>query len=63
MSINNHLDHFGTAFDIALETGERAHTACFGFGVERIVLALLKEHGLDVEGWPAAVRERLWPSR
>lgn len=62
MSINYHLDLFGTAFGISREDGVTAHTACFGFGVERITLALLKEHGLDVESWPTAVRDRLWPS-
>ena len=62
MSINYHLDHFGTAFGISTPDGAVAHTACFGFGGERIALALLKEHGLDPEGWPGAVRERLWPS-
>ena len=63
MSINYHLDLFGTAFGISLADGANAHTACFGFGVERITLALLKEHGFDVESWPVAVRERLWPSQ
>jgi hypothetical protein len=38
---------------------EPAHTACLGFGLERITLALLRTHGLDVSTWPAAVREEL----
>ncbi len=41
-------------------TARQAHTACLGFGLERITLALLRTHGLDVEGWPAEVRARLW---
>jgi hypothetical protein len=36
-----------------------AHTACLGFGLERITLALVKRHGLDQERWPATVREEL----
>ena len=63
MSVNSHLDHLGAAFGICTADGATAHTACFGFGVERVTLALLKEHGLDVESWPIAVRERLWPSQ
>ena len=60
MSFNYHQDHFGTAFGLRSEAGEVAHTACVGFGMERIVLALLKTHGLNPETWPAPVRERLW---
>ena len=36
-----------------------AHTACVGFGVERITLALFKHHGFAVERWPASVRDVL----
>ncbi len=59
-SFNHHQDHFGTSFGIELADGEVAHTACLGFGHERIVLALLRTHGLDPEQWPAAVRAELW---
>ncbi len=59
-SANRHLDHFGESFGIHLEDGSVAHTACVGFGVERITLALLKKHGLDVGSWPEGVRSYLW---
>lgn len=58
-SCNCHLDHFGHSFDIHAADGSPAHTACVGFGIERITLALLKTHGLDPAAWPPAVRERL----
>lgn len=61
MSFNYHQDHFGDLFGIRTADGAVAHTACLGFGMERIVLALLKTHGLDRASWPAAVRQRLWP--
>jgi len=61
MSSNCHRDHFGASFDIATAAGETAHSACVGFGVERVALALLHTHGLDPGGWPAGVRDRLWP--
>ncbi|HRI52375.1 MAG TPA: amino acid--[acyl-carrier-protein] ligase [Pseudomonadota bacterium] len=61
MSFNYHQDHFGDLFGIRTADGAVAHTACLGFGMERIVLALLKTHGLDHASWPAAVRQRLWP--
>jgi seryl-tRNA synthetase len=59
-SFNYHQEHFAGRYDIRTAGGEIAHTACLGFGHERIVLALLKTHGLDVATWPAAVREALW---
>jgi len=58
-SCNYHLDHFGTAFDIRTADGEVAHSACVGFGLERVALALFKTHGLDVADWPAEVRDVL----
>jgi seryl-tRNA synthetase len=59
-SFNYHQEHFGSAFGIELADGVVAHSACLGFGHERIVLALLRTHGLDVDAWPADVRRELW---
>lgn len=60
-SFNYHQDHFGKLFDIHTAAGEVAHTACLGFGLERIVMALFQTHGMDTAGWPPAVRALLWP--
>ena len=60
-SSNCHLDHFGRPFGIETADGEVAHTACFGFGIDRISLALLHRHGPDPDRWPPAVHDRLWP--
>jgi hypothetical protein len=60
-SVNRHRDHFATAFAIVTAEGAPAHSACIGFGVERIALALLWRHGLDCDGWPTAVQAQLWP--
>lgn len=60
MSFNSHLDHFSQVWDLRLHDGQPAHTACVGFGMERITLALLRHHGLDPARWPAGVREALW---
>lgn len=59
-SFNYHEDHFSSAFDIRTASGDTAHSACLGFGEERIVLSLLQAHGIEIERWPAAVRHRLW---
>lgn len=58
-SCNYHVDHFGVAFDIKSADGKVAHSACVGFGLERIALALFKRHGLDVDGWPKEVLDVL----
>lgn len=59
VSTNYHLDHFGHAFDIKTSDGAVAHTACIGFGLERIALALFKTHGFEPKSWPAEVRKVL----
>jgi seryl-tRNA synthetase len=58
-SCNYHLDHFGVAFDIKSSDGAVAHSACVGFGLERVALALFKTHGLKPESWPREVRDVL----
>jgi len=58
-SCNYHLDHFGSVFGIETADGQVAHSACVGFGLERIALALFKRHGLRVEAWPREVRDVL----
>jgi seryl-tRNA synthetase len=61
MSANYAQDHFGVPFSIETESGAIAHSSCVAFGVDRITLALLHEHGLIVEDWPLEVQARLWP--
>ena len=58
-SFNYHQDHFTSTYEIVMEDGSAAHTACLGFGLERVTLALLAVHGLDLGGWPEAVRADL----
>ena len=62
-SFNYHQDHFSSVYGIEVATpdgGDRtAHTACLGFGLERITLALVRLHGLDQDRWPAEVLSEL----
>jgi seryl-tRNA synthetase len=60
LSFNYHQDHFGHVWDIRTHDGGTAHTACVGFGMERIALSLFKHHGFDVKAWPLALRDQLW---
>jgi len=61
-SFNFHQDHFGLSFGIQLHDGTVANSACLGFGLERITLALFRAHGMDIGDWPLEVRSRLWPA-
>jgi seryl-tRNA synthetase len=60
-SFNYHRDHFTGVFGIAMADAGPAHTACLGFGLERITLGLFRTHGLDPATWPAEVSRELWP--
>jgi seryl-tRNA synthetase len=59
LSFNYHQDHFGSTWGIRTAQDEIAHTACVGFGMERVAIALFKHHGLDVKAWPAGVKDAL----
>jgi seryl-tRNA synthetase len=61
-SFNYHRDHFAERYGVRSADGAPAHTACLGFGQERIVLALLRTHGFELDRWPAEVRRELWGS-
>jgi seryl-tRNA synthetase len=57
-SANCHEDHFGVAFELMGEDSRPAHTACIGFGLERIALALIREHGMPSD-WSPTFRAKL----
>ncbi len=58
-SANYHMEHFSKTFGIKTRDGNAAHTACVGFGLERIALALFKTHGFKPQSWPDDVRKVL----
>ncbi|MGH9043514.1 MAG: amino acid--[acyl-carrier-protein] ligase [Acidimicrobiales bacterium] len=60
MSANCHRDHFADPFEIRTSAGSTAHSACVGFGIDRIAVALFDRHGTDPKAWPRAVRARLF---
>lgn len=55
---NCHQSHFGDKFNISSPEGV-AHSSCFGFGIERIMLALVARHGLILANWPVPVLAKL----
>lgn len=58
-SFNYHREHFSSRFGIERADGGEVHTACLGFGLERITLALLHTHGLDAADWDPDLLELL----
>jgi len=62
-SFNHHHDFFGTRFDIRIANETPAHSGCIAFGLERWVLALLAQHGVDDRAWPTSVRDWLNDAR
>lgn len=54
-SFNFHQEFFGRAFNIQTASGEAASTGCLGFGLERVGLAFLAQHGIDPARWPKPV--------
>ncbi|MDD0809711.1 amino acid--[acyl-carrier-protein] ligase [Curvibacter sp. RS43] len=56
LSFNYHMDHFGLIWALRTPGDEVAHTACVGFGLERITLALFRHHGFDPKAWPTEVQ-------
>ena len=57
VSFNLHLTKMAQAFGLTLPDGQPAHTACVGFGLERLALAVLRHHGTEARCWPEALRQ------
>jgi hypothetical protein len=55
-SVNYHLDAFARSFDIK-SGATHVHSACVGFGFERICLALYSQFGPNEEEWPHEVQQ------
>lgn len=55
-SFNLHGRLFSDAFDIRQPDDQPAHTACVGFGLERLAYAVLCQHGTNEAGWPDPLR-------
>lgn len=59
LSFNYHQTYFGDTWGMTNADGTVAQTACCAFGMERLVLAMLRHHGFDPSQWPAAVKQTL----
>lgn len=55
VSANCHRDHFGETFGLRTADGAVAHSACVGFGMERIALAMIRQHGFEPPSWQPEV--------
>jgi seryl-tRNA synthetase len=59
MSFNYHREHFGQVWGLQDSREELSHTGCVAFGMDRLVVALFANHGLDPASWPASTRRAL----
>jgi len=59
-SFNYHGEHFGRTWGLQLADGSTAHTCCVGFGLERLTVALFRQHGSWPGHWPDELRGALW---
>ena len=59
MSFNDHQDHFGGVWNLRGANGERAHTGCVAFGMDRLAVAMFCVHGLEPARWPESARRAL----
>jgi len=59
MSFNYHRDHFGHVWSMHDQQGEPANTSCVAFGIDRLVVALFANLGVDPQRWPAVTRRAL----
>lgn len=50
-SANFHRTHFSKPYNIKSDKGSFCHTACFAFGIERMVYAFLNQKGCDPNKW------------
>ena len=58
-SFNCHNDFFCKSFAIELAGGGGAVSGCVGYGLERFVLAVLAQKGLDPAAWPERLQEAM----
>ncbi len=58
-SVNDHLTKMSAAWNLRLSTGELAHTACAGFGLDRLALAIFHHHGFEPAAWPKSLAAHL----
>jgi seryl-tRNA synthetase len=59
ISFNYHQDHFGQVWNLRTTDGLTAHSACVAVGIDRMVLALFRRHGLNAGSWPDPVKSAL----
>ncbi|MFI8811827.1 hypothetical protein ACIGWV_10100 [Streptomyces sp. NPDC055082] len=58
-SFNAHGTLFGEPFEIALDDGSTASSACVGFGLERFAYSFFCQYGPELGNWPGSVRRAL----
>lgn len=55
-SFNLHGTAFTSPFNIKIADTENTVTGCIGFGLERWVIAFISQFGIDINDWPAEIK-------
>ena len=55
-SVNDHRDFFTKEFEVTGRDGIRAESCCLAFGLERVALAILEQHGVEPQALSAELR-------
>jgi hypothetical protein len=55
-SVNDHLDFFARNYEVPDQMSGTLTSCCVAFGIERLALAIVGQHGIDPEIWPEELR-------
>ena len=56
-SFNLHGGIFAKRFNFSVCENKITESGCIGFGIERCIIAFLHQYGLDIDKWPAVVKD------
>ena len=58
-SFNIHGKAFSSKFGFSVDGCSCTESGCIGFGIERLIIAFLKQHGVKAEEWPNEVKRHI----
>lgn len=56
-SFNLHGTAFSNRFKFEVENCDITESGCIGFGIERLIIAFLKQYGTEISRWPNIVKD------
>lgn len=62
-SFNFHGTAFSDKFGFSVLNTVNTESGCIGFGIERLIIAFLKQYGVQEENWPKTIKEYIHKER